>query len=426
MNALLDLEVAAGPVLVGLCVVAIALVILLLARETSVRWAATALIAVVAGASLGLLALWFVVDVADAFGGPVNLATGIMVPAASAGIALAIVSLPRATRWRRVMAIIAIPVFALTAGLVIVGAYGIQRTIGDILYIDTTRLAPSTQPATALPDPLWQNWEAPADMPATGEWGVVDPPIGNEASGFDARPAQVYYPPAALVESPPELPLLVFMMGQPGEPSARVLASTLDDFAARHDGLAPIVLVVDQLGAPTADPLCLDTVRGNAETYLSTDVVDWARSNLGVSSDRTRWIVGGYSNGGQCAAYLGAVYPETFGNIIGIAPEEFAGESFRSEVLESVFGGDQAAYDAVKTPNILAAGDYPDSWAVFAVGADDPGYIPDTKILAAAARDAGMRTEVRVLPGTDHGVSVIERGLAFGLETLAPRLGLAR
>ena len=40
---------------------------------------------------------------------------------------------------------------------------------------------------------------------------------------------------------------------------------------------APIGLVIDQLGDPAADPLCLDTDRGSVETYVMQDVVPWAR-----------------------------------------------------------------------------------------------------------------------------------------------------
>jgi len=46
----------------------------------------------------------------------------------------------------------------------------------------------------------------------------------------------------------------------------------LDAYAANHEGLAPIVVVADQLGTPTANPLCLDSALGKSETYLARDL----------------------------------------------------------------------------------------------------------------------------------------------------------
>jgi hypothetical protein len=58
------------------------------------------------------------------------------------------------------------------------------------------------------------------------------------------------------------------------------------------------VLVADQIGNPVVDPLRLDTVRyGNAKTYVTKDVVDWARTPLHVLQDAAHWTVAGYSNG---------------------------------------------------------------------------------------------------------------------------------
>lgn len=140
--------------------------------------------------------------------------------------------------------------------------------------------------------------------------------IPGTLSGFTARPAGIYLPPAALVDSPPALPLVVMMMGQPEDPDPRFAAESLNEFAAQNRGLAPIIIVADQLGNSLVDDLCLDTARfGNAETYINKDVVDWARSNLNVIGDARHWTVAGYSHGGQCAISFGAKYPEIWGNI---------------------------------------------------------------------------------------------------------------
>jgi enterochelin esterase-like enzyme len=216
------------------------------------------------------------------------------------------------------------------------------------------------------------------------------------------------------------------MMGQPGDPEASFIGAVLDEFAAEHDGLAPIALVVDQLGDPTQDPLCLDTDMGAVETYLMQDVVPWARANLNVLQGRQYTTVAGYSNGGQCAAYFGAKYPEVFGNLLAISPDEYAGAEQSDDVLRSVFNGDQFAYDAVKPANIMAAkAPYPDTTAIFTAGENDPGFAPGAQRLADAAQAAGMATTFFLVPDADHGVSGLNGGLEEGFDVLYPRLGLA-
>jgi len=54
------------------------------------------------------------------------------------------------------------------------------------------------------------------DLAAAGVVSTVV--IPGSVSGFAARPAWVYLPPAALVRNPPALPVLVLLHGQPGSP----------------------------------------------------------------------------------------------------------------------------------------------------------------------------------------------------------------
>ncbi len=134
----------------------------------------------------------------------------------------------------------------------------------------------------------------------------------------------------------------------------------------------------------------------------------------------------GYSNGGGCAAYFGAKYPEVFGNILAVSPVEYAGAERPDEVLVDVFLGDQAAYDAVKPANIMASkAPYPDTTAIFTVGANDATFGPGTQRLADAALQAGMASTFFSVPDADHGVSGLLGGLDEGFAVLYPRLGLA-
>ncbi|WP_448808153.1 alpha/beta hydrolase [Agromyces bauzanensis] len=428
-DLLLDIDIVEGPFLMVMYVIASAFFVYLLGRGDGWPWVLTVIVLLIVGAIVGGAALWIAVNVLDAFGGPVLDAAWVWVPAASAAITIAIWNLWHSRWWRKLIAVVAIPVFVFTALLGINAAYGLDRTLGALLGLSTVDEIDLAEPeATPPPDPaepLYQTWTPPADLPATGTVGIPSPGVPNAVSGFPARPAQVYLPPAALVADAPRLPLVIMMMGQPGEPDASFIGDVLDEYAAKHDGLAPIALVVDQLGDPMDDPLCLDTEMGDVETYIMQDVVPWARANLGVLQGRQFTTVAGYSNGGGCAAYFGAKYPEVFGNILAISPVEFAGADHSEQVLDTVFDGDPAAYDAVKPANIMAAkGSYPDTTAIFTAGENDTAYAPGVERLADAARSAGMFTVFSLIPDADHGFSGLEGGLRAGFSVLYPRLGL--
>ena len=429
-DLLLDISVVEGPFLITLYAIAAAFFIYLLGRGDGWSWVLTVIVVLIVGAIVGVATLWVAVNVLDSFGGPLVDATWWWVAAAFAGSALAIWNLWHSRWWRKLIAVLAIPLFAVTAMFGINAAYGLDPTLGSMLGISTVGTididAPDETPAADPTEPLYATWTPPADMPATGTIGTPDPGIPDTNSGFPARPAQLYLPPAALVQDAPPLPLVIMMMGQPGDPDASFIGAVLDEYAAENDGLAPIVLVVDQLGDPTKDPLCLDTAMGRAETYIMQDVVPWAKQHLDVLQGRQYTTVAGYSNGGQCAAYFGAKYPEVFGNILAISPDEYAGAEQSDNVLRSVFGSVQAAYDAVKPANIMASkAPYPDTTAIFTAGENDPGFAPGAERLAAAAQAASMTTTFFLVPDADHGVSGLNGGLENGFGVLYPRLGLA-
>ena len=106
-----------------------------------------------------------------------------------------------------------------------------------------------------------------------GRGKVTSAPIPAPASGFTARIGKIYLPPAYFADPRPRLPVLVLLAGQPGTPqdwlSAGKLARIMDRFAADHHGLAPVVVVADDTGSRFGNPLCLDSRRGEADTYLA-------------------------------------------------------------------------------------------------------------------------------------------------------------
>lgn len=431
---LLHLPALNHTVLVVALVLSGLIVVLLLARRVP-RWAVLAPAAMAAGAFVGLATLWVVEKRVNMFGTPLDWGTRRWVIACFAAIGLAVANGRRSTLRRKAGALAGSIVFVLTTALGINALYGLDPTVGSMLGIGTTEplvlpgpsrpiaATSATGPAGASL-PLWQTWKPPADLPAKGTVGSAD--IAGTVSGFSARAAGVYLPPAALVPNAPALPLLVLLMGQPGNPDPQYIAAVLDRYAAAHQGLAPIVVVADQLGSPTVDTLCLDTPTfGNVETYINTDVVAWARTHLNILPGRDSWTIAGYSHGGQCAISFAAKHPDLWGNVLDISGEEYPGAEHDAETLKDIFGGKQAAYDAQKPAVILSRNSYPDTTAIFTVSTDDPAFMPGVKRVAEAAAEAGMHVTYQEVLKGGHVVGALNGGLEDGAALLYPRLGLS-
>ncbi|MBS1907402.1 MAG: esterase [Actinobacteria bacterium] len=429
MDDLLRVDIVGGPAVAILSVVAGALFLYLLIRRPTLRWLVTSVGALLTGLLLAVLIWFIVIRINHAFGIPIKHVVYFWFAGTLAGVCLAIANMWRSRWWRKVIAACAVLVFIAVGSLGINAAIGLDRTLGSLLGI-VARNPITLPPPTAKPHggpqapPLWKTWKPPADMPTHGTVGTQI--IPNAISGFASRPAGIYLPPAALVPNAPRLPLVVLMMGQPGSPDPSYVAGVLDQFAARHDGLAPIVVVADQIGDPNQDPLCLDTAKfGKAKTFIVQDVVNWAVANLNVIKDPRYRTIAGYSNGGACAMSYLAEYPNLWSNVLDISGEEYPGSEQPSTVLADIFHGDQAAYDAIKPENLLAARKIPGTFGVFTVGSNDLGYIPGVQRIAAAASAAGMSAVYYEVPNGGHVLPALTDGLAKGFSLLYPRLGLS-
>lgn len=427
MNAIMNADISNDAVIYSTAALGLILFVILFMRPTG-KWTLKALTGVAGGALLGLLIVWLAIDVWQLVNIPITTGSKLWFVSACAAVGLAMVSFRKSPRWRKWIAAVSVPVFILVAGIGINAEFGLNKTIAAVLGVTTgdTLALPDTGKHGSVDEniPLWQSWQAPANMPTTGQQGIKE--IPNTNSGFNARPAGIYLPPAAKTANPPRLPLVVMLMGQPGNPDTQYIGAVLDKYAAEHNGLAPIVVVADQIGPDQADTLCVDSkAYGNVESYIMKDVVNFAKTNLGVLQDPKFWTIAGYSNGGQCAISLGAKHPDVFGNVLDISGEEYPGAENPGENLAKVFNGDQAAYDAQKPANILAKNQYKDFTAIFTVGSDDSVYVAGAQKVSAAAKAAGMDVSYYEVPNGGHVVAALNGGLEKGFEILYPHLGLS-
>ncbi|GAA2754380.1 alpha/beta hydrolase [Amnibacterium kyonggiense] len=421
-----DLPIERDHVLVPVYVVAAVLLAVLLLPRPGTGWRLRTRIGVLAlaagvGALLGWVAVYEVVVVQDLFGAPASAVIFAAALAAGAGIGLAVVNLVRTRWWRKVVAIVALPAVIAASGLMINRDVAYYPRLGDVVG-DTG--------VTTLPIDVvggkghsLKNWVPPADMPTTGTLGTRTIP-GTE-SHFKAREAWIYLPPAALVKHPPKLPVIVAFSGEPGGPSDVFLAGNLqaplDALAAKHKGIAPIVVVPDQLGGYAKNPMCVNSKLGNVATYVTDDVRDWILQNLPVSTNRLAWTVAGFSEGATCAVQFATEHPTLFGSAIAVSSELGPRNGSVAHTIAVGFHGSRKAYAAAQPIAIMKrVGHYPATAIAFSVGADDLRYGADTPLLVAAAKKVGITTHFETLAGLAHNWNTGAAGLSYGLDVLTP------
>ena len=424
------LSIVDGPVFVGTLGVAIALVVLLVWPAPGVRAAARAhvprvVVIGVAGAVAGTLLTWLLGDVVDIFGISLTWVVRIADGLAFAAVGVALANLVRTRWWRKIVAVLSVVVTLLSLALVINADFGQYRTLADATgqsYTEAAVLPDSSSPGVPL-----AGWRAPDGLPPRGTAGHISIPAAT--SGFPARDAYVYLPPAAYAPDPPALPVIVALSGQPGEPAdlfrAGRVEQILDSIAADHHGVAPILVAADQLGSPTSNPMCIDSELGNSESYLTVDVPAWIRAHLPVSTDPASWTIAGFSQGGTCAIQLGAGHPELFGSIIDISGEEAPTLGSPEKTVDEGFKGDEQAYEAATPAGLLAAhAPYRDTAAFFAVGATDAKYSASMRSVSAFADRAGMAVTTEVSPGTGHDWNTARFGFRQGFSAMLTRWGI--
>lgn len=382
------------------------------------------------GAGLGLLAAWIFGDLLDVFGVQLTPVTRMWTALGCAGVALALANLFRSRWWRKVIAVVSIPLFLVTAAAGINVDFGAYRDLSDAAgVVPYGKLALHSEHGEVadIGTAYASTWTRPATVPAKGEIGTVHIPA--VASRFPAREAVIYLPPAALTAKPPVLPVVYAFAGQPGAPAdmftAGRIAATMDKVAAANGGIAPIVVAADQLAGPDRNPMCVDSPLGNAATYLLKDVPAWIKTHLRVSSDPAAWSIAGYSEGATCAVQFAAGHPEQFGSALASSSELGPTLGDEKTTTDRAFGRSVSAYRAARPASLMAAhAPYADSLLVLGVGQNDAKYTAFAKTLASDAKAAGIRTQLLISPATAHDWNTVRYTIEHGFPAIAAHLGL--
>jgi S-formylglutathione hydrolase FrmB len=265
----------------------------------------------------------------------------------------------------------------------------------------------------------------------TAQGATVQVTIPAPVSGFHARPAYVWLPPAWFTDPLRHLPVVELLAGVPGEPSdwtrAGFADKTADAFAHAHDGVAPILVMPDSNGSVSADTECVNSSLGNVETYLTVDVPAYMRSVFDARSTADSMAIGGLSAGGMCATMLALRHPALYGTFADYAglTSPTVGEYVEPQATtDALFNGSTAAYNAHDPLYLLAHNSYPQLAGWFEVGSDDHGSVDAQNTLVPLARQAGIATTAVEVAGAGHDFDLFSKAFADSLPFLSYRLGL--
>ena len=426
--------------------VATAVVLTLAVGWRSRRWRTVWLpAAALAGAAAAYLTHWYIVDrgLSDE---PAPAALWLWITLTGMAVAVLILGWRGARRWRRGAGLLAVPLCALCAALALnlwVGYFPTVQAAWN--QLTSGPLPDQTDPATVTA------MAAKRTRPPHGS--VVPVVIPSDASHFRHRGELVYLPPEWFTSSPPPpLPTVMMIGGQFNTPADWTRAGnavrTIDDFAAAHNGKAPVLVFVDSGGAFNNDTECVNGVRGNAADHLTKDVVPYLVSTFGVSPDRSHWGIAGWSMGGTCAVDLTVMHPDMFSAFVDVAGDFFPNAGNRAQTIARLFGGNADAWAAFDPTTVISRhGPYSDVAGWFAISSEaatrrdlastdigairlasreaaaDPGnQTAAAYSLCSLGRANGIDCAVLAQPGK-HDWQFADRVFAAALPWLAGRLG---
>ena len=256
---------------------------------------------------------------------------------------------------------------------------------------------------------------------------VITIPIPATTSGFPARDALVYLPPAWFERPRPQLPVIELLAGEPGATDnwtqGGLADVTSDAYAATHLGLAPVLVMADNNGSDTADTECV----GKAERYLTVDVPRFVGARFGTAMTPEKWAIGGLSEGGMCGLMLSLRHTDRYGTFIdfgGLLGPREADDNTIGDTVRIYFNGDETEFAAHEPLDILRAKRFEQLGGWFEVGSEDADPLAAQRVLVPAAKQAGVTTCSVVVPGGEHTFQVWTEAFKDSLPWVAARLGI--
>ncbi|MEO8863089.1 MAG: alpha/beta hydrolase-fold protein [Candidatus Saccharimonadales bacterium] len=255
--------------------------------------------------------------------------------------------------------------------------------------------------------------------------------IPGTVSHLATRDAYIYLPPAYSNSAfnSVRFPVLVLLTGTPGSPSSWLqggqLTRIMDDFASHHEGITPIIVLADHSGSFTNDTECLNSTQGNAETYLTVDVPSFIKQHYRSSSSANNWGVGGFSEGGMCAAMLTLEHQDVYRHFLDIAGDPYPFLNNTKLTLPVLFNGSNSAQKQHNIDWLIHAKSFnPGLTAQFAIGTDDnKRLISEMRQTYRVASQKKIPSTLELIEHEGHTFTTWSRAFSNALPTMSYNLG---
>ncbi|MDT5243773.1 MAG: hypothetical protein QOD36_1149 [Mycobacterium sp.] len=408
-----DVSLLSGWAPTALQAIGIVLLIPAVTRRSR-RWLTVWLpVSVVVGVLVALVVRWYVEH--HGTGEPLPLTMWLWVSAAGLAAAVAVLGWRGVRWWQRLVSVLAVPMALLCAALILNQWLAYLPTVNDA-WARATGAPLSGQTDRRGVAEKQREGEAPA------QGTMVEVAIPDTASGFRHRKELLYLPPAWYgTNPPPKLPVVVIVDAQFGHPTDWVVAGgaqkTLDEFAGKHGGNAPVVVFVDSSGTFNNDTECVNGARGNAADHITDDVVPYIISEFGVSPGPANWGITGWSAGGACSVLLTVKYPQLFSAFVDIDGQKgpFAGD--KQQTTARLFDGDAAAWADFDPRTIMGRhGRYSGVAGLFVVSEESPTMYRDGAPQQGASLPPEPSEEVNVLDAAATLKYMCELSSFYGIE----------
>jgi pimeloyl-ACP methyl ester carboxylesterase len=341
-------------------------------------------------------------------------------------LVVGIIGWRRFRNWRRVVSVLSVLLSAAMAMTLINKQYQYYPTVGSLLGVNAQNQV-SPQQLQAIRDRA--RGEHGGAIPTHGF--TIQIPIPGKESGFAARDAFVWVPPVWVADEKVKLPVIELLIGTPGDPSDWTRAAMADvtarEFADAHHGQAPIIVMPDENGSFSGDTECVNSSRGNVETYLTVDVPDFMHSHFNAKTGNGSVALAGLSEGGMCAMMLTLRHPDkypAFADYSGLTSPTLSEAVDPPATIRQLFGGSQAAYNAHDPLFLLRQQKFPNTAGWYEVGTADSVPLAAQRTLVPLARSAGILTCAVEIPGEGHDFTLWERAFRESLPFLSWQLGL--
>ena len=341
-------------------------------------------------------------------------------------LVMGIIGWRRFRNWRRAMSVLSVLLSAAMAWTLINKEYQYYPTLGSLFGVNAqNQVSPKELQAIRAR----ARRDHGGALPTHGF--TIQIAIPGKHSHFVARDAFVWVPPAWVANEKAKLPVIELLIGTPGEPSdwtrAAMADVTAQQFAAAHNGMAPIIVMPDENGSFSGDTECVDSARGNAETYITVDVPTFMRTHFNAKPGKGSITIAGLSEGGMCAAMLTLRHPDeypAFADYSGLTSPTLSEAVDPPATIRDLFGGSQAAYNLHDPLYLLRQQRFPNTAGWFEVGTADRAPLAAQRTLVPLARRAGIFTCAVEVPGEGHDFTLWERAFRESLPFLSWQLGL--